>query len=73
MELNPKIVGWARYYHTAVSYRLWFVTLMWNDNDDDALLVRAPFFIHISVQVRYCMILVMGLVGDSAARTSQSG
>lgn len=27
MELNPKIIGWARYYHTAVSYK----TFKWLD------------------------------------------
>jgi len=30
MELNPKIIGWARYYHTAVSYKTfkWLDTLL---------------------------------------------
>jgi RNA-directed DNA polymerase len=30
MELNPKIIGWARYYHTVVSYKIfkWLDTLL---------------------------------------------
>lgn len=28
MELNPKVIGWARYYRTAVSYK----TFKWLDN-----------------------------------------
>jgi RNA-directed DNA polymerase len=30
IELNPKIIGWARYYHTAVSYQTfkWLDTLL---------------------------------------------
>lgn len=33
MELNPKIIGWARYYHTCVSYKTfkWLNTLLFRD------------------------------------------